>query len=201
MLRDQLLEEVLVEAVQALDRVEHREARPDAEEQRHLAEAGLEIDDDRRPAREPRDLDGAVDRDSRRAGAALGAEETWVTHGWREPACAASRRDAVLRIAPWNDSSIDRDAWLCPPGSQGKNSWPRRASRRGSDRIRLPSPRRRWLSTGDRPAAARSPPCQTTRRRAGPRPRRRDSSRQRCLARPRCRQARRTPASSARPAA
>ncbi len=41
-LRHQLLQEVLVEAVQALDRVEHGEARPHAEEQRHLAEARLQ---------------------------------------------------------------------------------------------------------------------------------------------------------------
>ena len=33
------LQEVLVEAVQVLDRVEHREARADAEKQRDLAEA------------------------------------------------------------------------------------------------------------------------------------------------------------------
>ena len=52
-LRDQLFQEVLVEAVQVLDRVEHREPGAHAEKQRHLAEARLQIDDDRRPLREP----------------------------------------------------------------------------------------------------------------------------------------------------
>ena len=61
---------------------------------------------------QPRELDAAVDRQRRRAGAALGAEE----HQRRGlPACAGrdSRRAAVRRIAPWNVSS---------GGGQVKNS-------------------------------------------------------------------------------
>ena len=72
---DQLLQELPVEPVQVVDRVEQREARADAEEQRDLAEARLQVDDDRRPLAQPRELDAAVHRDRRRAGAALGAEE------------------------------------------------------------------------------------------------------------------------------
>ena len=52
-----------------------RVAAADAEEQRDFAEARLEVDDHRRPLAQARELDGAVHRDGRRAGAALGAEE------------------------------------------------------------------------------------------------------------------------------
>ena len=74
-LRAELAEKVLVEPVQALERVEHRVAGPHAEEQRDLAEACLQVDDQRLPLGEPRELDGAVHGHGRRAGAALGAEE------------------------------------------------------------------------------------------------------------------------------
>ena len=128
-------EEVLVEAVQVLDRVEHREARPHAEEQRHFAEARLQVDDDRRPLRQPRQLDRAVHRDRRRAGAALGAEEDvrdarllarrrWSPRG--APRSAARRRG---RTPP----SRARPA-VCPPASRGRTRWRRRASPAGSAR-------------------------------------------------------------------
>ena len=68
-------QELAVEPVQVVDRVEQAVARPDAEKQRDLAEARLQIDDDRRPLAQTRELDAAVHRDRRRAGAALGAEE------------------------------------------------------------------------------------------------------------------------------
>ena len=48
---------------------------------------------------------------------------TCVTHGGLAPAVAASRRAAVRRTAPWNDSSIARDACVAPPGFHGKNSF------------------------------------------------------------------------------
>jgi hypothetical protein len=52
----------------------------------------------------------------------LAPRKTTVMHGGLAPACAASRRAAVRRTAPWNDSSIARDACVPPPGVQGKNS-------------------------------------------------------------------------------
>ena len=71
----ELVQEVLVEPVQVLERVEQREPRAHAEEQRDLAESRLEVDDHRLPLGQPRELDGAVHGHRRRAGAALGAEE------------------------------------------------------------------------------------------------------------------------------
>ena len=154
------LQEVLVETVQVLDRVEHGEPRPHAEEQRDLAEARLQVEDHRRPlasggrARRrssprrsscPRRLSRRGTRESRRAGCA--------------PAVAASRRAAVRRTAPWNDSSIARDACVAPPGVHGKNSF---APARIAWRIRSGSapPRSRRSPAPDAPrAAARSPPC------------------------------------------
>ena len=53
----------------------------------------------------------------------LAPRNTTVIHGGRAPAWAASRRAAVRRTAPWNDSSMARDAWLAPPGFHGKNSF------------------------------------------------------------------------------
>src|SRR5581483_9525342 len=73
--RHELLEELAIEAVQVVDGVDDREARADAERERDLAEPRLQIDDDRRPFAEARELDGAVDGDRRRAGAAFRAEE------------------------------------------------------------------------------------------------------------------------------
>ena len=71
----ELAQEVAVETVQVVERVEQRVAAAHAEEERHLAETRLEIDDDRGPLAEARDLDGRVHRHRRGAGAALGAEE------------------------------------------------------------------------------------------------------------------------------
>ena len=74
-LHHQLAQELAIEAVQVVDRVEQAVAGPHAEEQRDLAEPGLQIDDDRRSLAQARELDAAVHRHRRRAGAALGAEE------------------------------------------------------------------------------------------------------------------------------
>ncbi len=52
----------------------------------------------------------------------LAPRNTCVTHGGLALAVAASRRAAVRRTAPWNDSSIERDAAVAPPGFHGKNS-------------------------------------------------------------------------------
>ena len=52
----------------------------------------------------------------------LAPRNTWVTQGCRAPALDASRRAAVRRTAPLNDSSIARDAGVAPPVFQGKNS-------------------------------------------------------------------------------
>ena len=75
MLGDELLQEVLVEAMQVLERIEDGETRPHAQEQRDLAQALLQVDDHGRTLRQPRQLHRRVDRDRRRPGTALGAEE------------------------------------------------------------------------------------------------------------------------------
>ncbi len=74
-LRHQLLQEVLVQAVQVLDRVEHRETRPHAEKERDFSQTRFQIDDDRRALRQAGELDAAVHRHRRRARAPLGAEK------------------------------------------------------------------------------------------------------------------------------
>ncbi len=74
-LDNQLLEEFPIEPVKVVDRVEDAVARPDAQEQRHFAEARFQIDDHRRLLAQARQLDAAVHRDGRRARAALGAKE------------------------------------------------------------------------------------------------------------------------------
>ena len=83
---------------------------------------------------------------------------TWVTHGCRRRPCAASRRAAVRRTAPWNDSSIVREACVAPPGP-GKNSF---APARIAWRIRSGSAAAAMakIAAADAPrAAARSRPC------------------------------------------
>ena len=50
MLDHELLHELLVEPVQVVERIQHRVAAAHAEEQRDLAEARLQIDDQRRAA-------------------------------------------------------------------------------------------------------------------------------------------------------
>ncbi len=99
---DQLAQELAIEPVQVVDRVEQRVARPDAEKQRDLAEARLQVDDDRRPLAEARQLDAAVHRHRRRAGAALGAEE----HERRRRGPRALRRLAARRGAA--DRAVER---------------------------------------------------------------------------------------------
>ena len=74
-LHHELAQELAIQPVQVVDRVEQAVARPHAEKQRDLAEPGLQIDDHGRSLAEPRQLDAAVHGDRRRARAALGAEE------------------------------------------------------------------------------------------------------------------------------
>ena len=121
-LGDQLLQEVLVEPVQVLDRVEHGEARPHAEKERHLAEAGF---------RSTITVGRLVRRASSTAqltatvvvpAPPLAPRNACVTHGGLAPALAASRRAAVRRTAPWNDSSVARAAADPSTAFQGKNS-------------------------------------------------------------------------------
>ena len=158
-----------------------REARTDAEEQRDLTEAGLEIHDDRRPLGQPRQLDARSSPQRWSCRRRPWRRETrGVTHGCRAPACAASRRAAVRRTAPWNDSSVARDAGL--RADVPREELVGAGAHRLENQIRLGV-----AAIGeDRPstrcsrAAARSPPCRTRhppgcprpRRRARPRPRR-----------------------------
>jgi len=99
-LHHELPEELAVEAVQVVDAVEQRVARPDAEEQRHLAEPRLQIDDPRRFLAQARKLDAAIYSDGRRAGAAFCAEETPASWAVARAPCVVSRRAAVRRMAP-----------------------------------------------------------------------------------------------------
>jgi hypothetical protein len=52
--RHQLAQELSVEAVEVVDRIEHAEARPDAQEETHLAKPRLEVDNERRPLAQAR---------------------------------------------------------------------------------------------------------------------------------------------------
>ena len=71
----QLAQKRTIEAMQIVDGIDQAEARANAEKQRDLAEAALEVDDDRRALGEPREVHGAVDRNRGRARTALGAEK------------------------------------------------------------------------------------------------------------------------------
>ena len=75
MLHDQLAQELAIEPMQVVDRVQDAEARANAEEQRYLAETGLEVDDHRRSFAQPRQLDAAIHRERGRARATFRAEE------------------------------------------------------------------------------------------------------------------------------
>ena len=74
-LRDQLPQKVAIEPVQIVDGVEHREAWAHAEEQRHLTEARLQVENQRRALRQAADLHRRVHRHRRGPGPALRAEE------------------------------------------------------------------------------------------------------------------------------
>ncbi len=90
-LHHELAQELAIEPVQVVDRVDDAVARPHAEEQRDLAQPGLEVDDDGRSLGDARQLDAAVHGDGRGAGAALGAEE----HEGRGRRLCARRRLAA----------------------------------------------------------------------------------------------------------
>ena len=165
MLGDQLLQEVLVEPVQVLDRVEHREARPHAEKQRDLAEAGLQVDDDRSAAwsAAPARRRSSPRRSSCRRRPWRRETRASRTAAWRRrspprgaPRSAAPRRGTIppSRAPPA----------IPPPRSRERTRWRRRASPGGSDRARRPPRSRRSPGSRCSRAAARSPPCPTRRR-------------------------------------
>ena len=91
MLDDQLFEELLVEPVQVVERVDQAVSLSNAEKQGDLAQSRFQIDDDGRPLAETRQFNGAVDGERRGAGAALGAEEHQRRRG---------RPGALCRLAP-----------------------------------------------------------------------------------------------------
>ena len=107
-LDDQLAQELAIEPVQVVDRVEQAVARPHAEEQRDLAEARLQIDDDRRALAEPRQLDAAVDRRRSSCRRRPWRRRTPASSPTARAPCAVSRRAAVRRTAPWKVSSVGR---------------------------------------------------------------------------------------------
>ena len=74
-LRDQLPEKIPVQPMQVVDGVEHREPWAHAEKERHLAEARLEVENQRRSLRQPAELHRRVHPDSRGAGPSFGAKE------------------------------------------------------------------------------------------------------------------------------
>ena len=71
----QLLEELAVEPVQVVDRIENGEPGTDPEEQRHFAEPRFQVEDNGRPLAQTSDLDGTVDAKHGRPRPALRAEE------------------------------------------------------------------------------------------------------------------------------
>ena len=113
-LDDELLQELAIEPVQVVDRVEHAVARPDAEKQRDLAEARLQVDDHRSAA-----CSGARARRRSSPPPSSCRRRPWRRRtrascaAGRAP-CVVSRRAAVRRMAPWNVSSA---------GGQMKNSF------------------------------------------------------------------------------
>ena len=89
----QLAQELGVEAVQVVDRVEQRVAAPNPEKERHLSQSRLQVDDDRRAPREARHFHRAVDRERRGARATLRRRRTrasWTTAA--PPSIAAATR-------------------------------------------------------------------------------------------------------------
>ena len=168
-LDDQLAQELAVEAVEVVDGVEQRVAAAHAEEQRDLAEAGLQVDDDRRPLAQPRELDAAVHRQRRRS----------RSRPWRRRRPSSSpgrdaaddwRRAAVRAIASENADSTGgqvknslapaRIACRMSSGSGSVGDDEDRHGRRGGAHAldRAPSPRRhrRRASTMTRSAGAPS---------------------------------------------
>ena len=81
----------------------------------------------------------------------LAPKNTSVVAGGLARRCAASRRAAVRRTAPWNVSSSRAAA-------RGRTRWRRRASPEGSAPDRPPRRSRRCRRRPRRRAAARSPP-------------------------------------------
>ena len=71
----ELLHELLIEAVQVVERVQHRVAAAHAQEEGDLAKTRLQINDQGGALLDLRDLDTAIHSERGRAGAALGAEE------------------------------------------------------------------------------------------------------------------------------
>ena len=114
-LDDELAQKLGVDAMEVVERVDEREARPHAEEQRHLADELMQVDDERRLLRHARDLDRAVDRDGRRAGAALDAEERQARVLLRDPSFGVRSLGAPCGMAALNDSSSGQARYSFAP--------------------------------------------------------------------------------------
>ena len=74
-LHHELLQELAIEAVEVVDGVQQAIAGPHAEEERDLAEPGLQIDDHRRFLAQTSQFDSAVHRQGRSAGTTLCTKE------------------------------------------------------------------------------------------------------------------------------
>ena len=155
MLDDELAQELLVHAVQVVEGVDQREARTHAEKQRDLADELMQVDDQRRPLRQTRDVDGGVDGERRRARAAFGSEERQRD----------ARARAVLGRAIALDRALQRRlkavAAARRPARRATTPdirWRPRASPGGSGRARPRRRRRRSTSTATTRAGARWPP-------------------------------------------
>ena len=154
MLHDELAQELLIDPVEVVERVDQREARTHAEKQRDLADELMQVDDQRRPLRQPRDVDRAVDRQRRRARAALGAEERQRD----------ARARAVLRRPMALDGALQRGLESCrsarrqsPRTTRPDIRWRLRASPAESGRARTRRRPRRSTPTAMMREGARWP--------------------------------------------
>ena len=113
-LDDELLQELAIEPVQVVDGVEHAVAGPDTQEERDLAKARLEIEDDRAPCRSAAPARRRCSPPPSSCLRRPWRQRTRASSPRRLAPCVTSRRAAVRRMAPWNVSSA---------GGQTKNSF------------------------------------------------------------------------------
>src|SRR5215467_2286298 len=107
-LQYQLAKELAIEPMQVVDRIDQAVLLADAAEQRHLAQARLEVDDDGRSLTQARDRDAAVDGDGRRPRSAFRAEEHESSRG----GLGALRRVATRR--GFADRPLESVVWRRP---------------------------------------------------------------------------------------